>query len=168
MNKGIVKDVSDSMVEDIRLLSKKFEEDNVGFSSTMRKVRDFNPEAIKRVMSGSAVGIASFGSVLGFAQASLLTMTDEPNGLAATAGVVSAALAVGFGMVLDKLTEEQLKKVPDDFLEFRKAHRMKDSEVKDLIKNSSLDTMVGVSGVVDAFRASESYTGNSPTRPKMK
>ena len=162
MRDEIIRDVSESMTNDIRALSSKFEKENVGFASTLRKVRELDGTAIKRTLGMIGMGGALGGVTLGGMDAGLSVINGESLVGDGITAVASTVLAVAMATLYGKLTDKEKDRMPVGIRDFKDAHSMSNSQIVDLIKSKTPEQYEEMSESINAYRASQSYDGDSP------
>lgn len=170
MREQIIRDVSDSMLDDIRSLSSKFEKENVGFASTMKKVRQLDGAAVKRTLAGVAANTLVGTGVLSMINAGVNAMNHESWAMDGGVLAASMALAATFGVLYDRMTDKERGNVPEAFKDFKNANLMEDSQLADLVKSKSPSEYQELSNIMKSYRSNPTYDGDSPvaSTPKMK
>ncbi|UKA04511.1 hypothetical protein [Photobacterium damselae] len=162
MREQIVRDVSDSMLDDIRSLTSKFENKNVGFANTMKKVRQLDGGAVKRVLSGACATAAVSGSVITMIDAGVKAMNHESVTMDGVVLAATMALAVAVGTLYEKVTDKERENLPLALKGFKNAHKMDDSELISLVKSKTPEEYQDLANIIKAHRSSPSYDGDSP------
>lgn len=168
MKEEIIRDISDSMLDDIRMLSSKFEKQNVGFASTMKKIKQLDGTAIKRTLAGAAASAWVGIGVAAMVEAGVDALNYESLAVDNAWIGASMALAATFGVIYDRLTDVERDKLPDALKDFKNADKLGDKELAALINSKTPEQYGEMTGLIQAYRSSPTYDGEVTPQKSTK